>query len=181
MKKIMLSVLSTLMILSGIIQFTNVKATEIDTYDNEKIYNVDVSNLDIGESVELETFSLYVNDERTRSSTRVVDITPTAEKLSSTSYRLTYRLHLLLPDYSYSAVRFTSTILGTWLLGSPTKLSENLYKATRGQSTNVYIQTGSFEGKQGEVIQVKLTNIYLYTYMHGTLSAENSSQSFFLN
>lgn len=90
-------------------------------------------------------------------------------------------MHLLLPDYGYSAVNFKSTILGTWLLGSPTKISENLYKATNGQYTNVYMQTGSFNAKQGEVVQIKLTNIYLHTYKHGTLAAENSSQTIFLN
>lgn len=43
------------------------------------------------------------------------------------------------------------------------------------------MQTGSFNAKQGEVIQIKLTNIYLHTYYHGTLAAENSSQTIILN
>ena len=158
-----------------------VKTKEADTHEFEIVHTLDTSDFQLGESVELEPFGLYIYEEKTRSSTRVVDITPTAVKLSDTKYRLNYKLHLLLPDYGYSAVNFKSTILRTWLLGSPTKISEKLYKATNGQYTNVYMQTGSFNAKQGEVVQIKLTNIFLHTYKHGILAAENSSQTIFLN
>lgn len=142
---------------------------------------VEVPEIQEGESITLEPIPVYVSDNLERSSTRIINITPTFNKISSSRYTVTLTLRLLDPSYYYYSASFNLLVQGNILQGYPTKLNQRLtVNSTVGHMTE-YVTSSSFAGEQGNTVRLVISNVLLNTYYHGTMAGEGSSGGFFLN
>ena len=110
-----------------------------------------------------------------RSSTRIINITPTFNKISSSRYTVTLTLRLLDPSYYYYSASFNLLVQ---VQGYPTKLNQRLtVNSTVGHMTE-YVTSSSFAGEQGNTVRLVISNVLLNTYYHGTMAGEGSSGGF---
>ena len=149
--------------------------------DTGVVMEVEVPEIQEGESITLEPIPVYVSDNLERSSTRIIDIIPTFNKISSSKYTVTLTLRLLDPSYYYSSASFDLLVQGNILQGYPTKLKQRLtVRSSVGHMTE-YVTSSSFAGEQGNTVRVVINNVRLNTYYHGPMAGEGSSGGFFLN
>lgn len=140
-----------------------------------------IPELQEGESITLEPIPVYISNDLERSSTRIINITPTFNKISSSRYTVTLTLYLIDTSYYYSNASFNLLVQGNILQGYPTKLNQRLtVNSTVGHKTE-YVTSSSFAGEQGNTVRLVISNVLLHTYYHGTMSGEGSSGGFFLN
>lgn len=140
-----------------------------------------IPELQKGESITLDPIPVYVSNDLERSSTRIIDITPTFNKISSSRYTVTLTLRLLDTSYYYYSASFNLLVQGNILQGYPTKLNQRLtVNSTVGHKTE-YVTSSSFVGEQGNTVRLVINNVLLNTYYHGTMSGEGSSGGFFLD
>lgn len=182
MKKIFYLVFSTCLaiILSFSITPINAQDNNLNT-DTGVVIEVEVPEIQEGESIALEPIPVYVSDNLERSSTRIINITPTFNKISSSRYTVTLTLQLINPSYYYHSASFNLLVQGNVLQGYPTKLNQKMtVYSTIGHMTE-YITSNAFAGEQGNTVRIVISNVSLYTYYHGTIAGEGSTGGFFLN
>lgn len=142
---------------------------------------VAIPEIQEGESIALEPIPVYVLNDLERSSTRIIDIIPIFNKISSSKYTVTLTLRLLDTSYYYYSASFDLLVQGNILQGYPPKLNQRLtVRSTEGHTTE-YVTSRSFAGEQGNTVRVVISNVFLNTYYHGKMSGEGSSGGFFLN
>lgn len=142
---------------------------------------VAIPELQEGESITLDSIPIYVSNDFERSSTRIINITPTFNKISSSRYTVTLTLRLLDTSYYYYNASFNLLVQGNILQGYPTKLNQRLIVNSSVGHKTEYVTSSSFAGEQGNTVRLVINNVLLNTYYHGTMSGEGSSGGFFLN
>lgn len=149
--------------------------------DTGIVVEVAIPEIQEGESITLEPIPVYVSNDLERSSTRIINITPTFNKISSSRYTVTLTLRLIDTSYYYHSASFNLLVQGNVLQGYPTKLNQRLtVNSTVGHKTE-YVTSSSFAGEQGNTVRIVISNVLLNTYYHGTMSGEGSSGGFFLD